>query len=107
MGFPEVIASASQALANTLGLEVQYLPAEGDAVSFRAAFKSTMDVVDGETGAPVDLRSPRILVRHDAIGKTPELEDRFTLRGKTYFAHSVEEDSHGSSIVHLRLEQGQ
>ena len=101
-----MVSAASGVLANTLGEDVKYIPAEGEVVEFKAPFKTDFEEMDLETGAAVMVRKPNIFVRHGALGKVPALDDRFELRGELYKAVFVDEDmANGESLVLLVKEK--
>lgn len=106
MSLSSLVSTASGVLANCIGEDVQYIPADGgEPVGFKAAFKTEFEQMDLEAGTPVMVRKPNIMVRHDSMGKPPCLGDRFVVRGSTYKAVLVDEDgANHESMVLLQQE---
>lgn len=107
MSLADLVSSASGVLANCIGEDVQYIPADGsEPIGFKALYKTELEEMDGETGAAVMSRKPNIMVRHAAMGKAPVTGDRFTLRGDPFKGVVMDEDeANGESLVLLVKER--
>ncbi|PCJ55879.1 MAG: hypothetical protein COA70_02025 [Planctomycetota bacterium] len=107
MSLADLVSTASGVLANSIGEDVQYIPADGsDPIGFKALYKTELEEMDGDTGAAVMSRKPNIMVRHAAMGKAPVTGDRFTLKGDSFKGTVVDEDlANGESLVLLMKER--
>lgn len=74
----------------------------GNPISIDGVFDSAHQLVDPETGAPVDSTAPSLGIRLADLPEEPEPDDEVEIGEVTYFVDTVEEDGQGGAKLILR-----